>query len=243
MSVTEAERAVLRTALTEEIGEDSADILMRSTLPQGPDRLATKDDLDTLSTQVEGQFAVVEGEFAKVQGEFANLHAKVDGGFAKVDGEFAKMHAKVDGGFAKVQGEFANLHAKVDGGFAKMEGAMALLGASVAEKVAKESRRTMIALAVAVMTIWVTLLVAFVTLSVQRMREAGVDVFFNVLNVLSAPNYILEMHNQGFAPGDVQFYAASPLPVVSEHERACAARASAARADAGCRCGIIHVIH
>ena len=43
--------------------------------------------------------------------------------------------------------------------------------------------------------------------SVQRMREAGVDVFFNVLNVLSAPNYILEMHNQGFEPGDVQFYA------------------------------------
>ena len=43
--------------------------------------------------------------------------------------------------------------------------------------------------------------------SVQRMREAGVDVFFNVLNVLSAPNYILEMHSQGFEPGDVQFYA------------------------------------
>ena len=46
MSVTEAERAALRTALTEEIGEDPADILMRSTLPQGPDRLATKDDLN-----------------------------------------------------------------------------------------------------------------------------------------------------------------------------------------------------
>ena len=43
--------------------------------------------------------------------------------------------------------------------------------------------------------------------SVQRMREAGIDVFFNVLNVLSAPSYIVEMHNQGFAPGDVQFYA------------------------------------
>ena len=48
MSVTESERAALRTALTEEIGEDSADILMRSTLPQGPDRLATKDDLKLL---------------------------------------------------------------------------------------------------------------------------------------------------------------------------------------------------
>ena len=121
MSVTESERATLRTALTEEIGEDSADILMRSTLPQGPDRLATKDDLDTLSTQVEGEFA-------------------------------------------KVQGEFANLHAKVDGGFAKMQGAMSQLGANVAEQVARESRRTMIAIAVAVMTIWVTMLVAFVTL-------------------------------------------------------------------------------
>ena len=160
MSVTESERAALRTALTEEIGEDSADILMRSTLPQGPDRLATKDDLDTLSTQV-------EGEFAKVQGEFANLHAKVDGGFAKVEGQFAVVEgefAKVQGEFAKVQGEFANLHAKVDGGFAKMQGAMSQLGANVAEQVARESRRTMIAIAVAVMTIWVTMLVAFVTL-------------------------------------------------------------------------------
>ncbi len=43
--------------------------------------------------------------------------------------------------------------------------------------------------------------------SVQRMKAAGVDVFFNVLNVVSAPSYIVEMANQGFAPGDVQFYA------------------------------------
>ena len=43
--------------------------------------------------------------------------------------------------------------------------------------------------------------------SVQRLRDTGVDVFFNVLNILSAPGYILEMHNQGFKPGDVQFYA------------------------------------
>ncbi len=43
--------------------------------------------------------------------------------------------------------------------------------------------------------------------SVQRMRDNGVDVFFNVLNVVSAPGYILEMSNQGYEPGDVQFYA------------------------------------
>ena len=43
--------------------------------------------------------------------------------------------------------------------------------------------------------------------SVQRMRSAGIDVFFNVLNTLSAPFYIQEMVTQGFQPGDVQFYA------------------------------------
>ncbi|MCY4422968.1 MAG: hypothetical protein OXC06_07860 [Acidimicrobiaceae bacterium] len=43
--------------------------------------------------------------------------------------------------------------------------------------------------------------------SVQNLRNAGVDVFFNVLNTLSAPGYIQEMVNQGYQPGDVQFYA------------------------------------
>ena len=43
--------------------------------------------------------------------------------------------------------------------------------------------------------------------SAQRMKAAGVNVFFNNLNVISAPLYIIEMLNQGFGPGDVQFYA------------------------------------
>ena len=43
--------------------------------------------------------------------------------------------------------------------------------------------------------------------SAQQMRAAGVDVFFNTLNVISAPLYITEMLAQGYEPGDVQFYA------------------------------------
>ena len=43
--------------------------------------------------------------------------------------------------------------------------------------------------------------------SVTRLRSEGVDVFFNVLNTISAPVYIAEMDKQGFEPGDVQFYA------------------------------------
>ena len=41
----------------------------------------------------------------------------------------------------------------------------------------------------------------------QRMRASGVDVVFNVLNAISAPGLITEMINQGYEPGDVQFYA------------------------------------
>ena len=43
--------------------------------------------------------------------------------------------------------------------------------------------------------------------SVTNMINAGVDVFFNVLNVVSAPGYIAEMANQGVEQGDIQFYA------------------------------------
>ena len=43
--------------------------------------------------------------------------------------------------------------------------------------------------------------------TVSRMRSEGVDVVFNVLNVISAPQFLNEMLNQGFEPGDVQFYA------------------------------------
>ncbi len=41
----------------------------------------------------------------------------------------------------------------------------------------------------------------------QKMRASGVDVVFNVLNAVSAPGLITEMGEQGYEPGDVQFYA------------------------------------
>ncbi len=45
-----------------------------------------------------------------------------------------------------------------------------------------------------------------VDIAVERMLEEGVDVVFPGLNVVSLPVFISEMVNQGFAPGDVQFY-------------------------------------
>ncbi len=46
-----------------------------------------------------------------------------------------------------------------------------------------------------------------VTESVTNMLDAGVNGFFNVLNVVSAPGYIGEMASQGYQPGDVSFFA------------------------------------
>ena len=43
--------------------------------------------------------------------------------------------------------------------------------------------------------------------TVGRFRSEGVDVVFNVLNVISAPFFLTEMLAQGFEPGSVQFYA------------------------------------
>ncbi|MCY4663496.1 MAG: ABC transporter substrate-binding protein, partial [Acidimicrobiaceae bacterium] len=42
--------------------------------------------------------------------------------------------------------------------------------------------------------------------TVQRMLASGVDVVFNLLNAVSLPGFVTEMVNQGFEPGDVQFY-------------------------------------
>ncbi len=43
-------------------------------------------------------------------------------------------------------------------------------------------------------------------IAVEQMLEEDVDVIFPGLNVLSLPQFINEMVNQGFSPGDVQFY-------------------------------------
>ena len=43
--------------------------------------------------------------------------------------------------------------------------------------------------------------------TVGRFRSEGVDVVFNVFNVISAPFFLVEMLAQGYKPGDVQFYA------------------------------------
>ena len=45
--------------------------------------------------------------------------------------------------------------------------------------------------------------------SVGDLKDAGVDVLFPTLNILSLPGYVAEMVTQGYSPGDVQFYTSN----------------------------------
>ena len=42
--------------------------------------------------------------------------------------------------------------------------------------------------------------------TVRRMLDSGVDVVFNMLNAVSLPGFVTEMVNQGYEPGEVQFF-------------------------------------
>ena len=100
MAVTEAERAGLIQALITTIGEEPAQTLMNSILPEGRDQLATKADIERHEAMTAAGFALVEAEFVKINAKFDGKFADVDGQFTKVDGRFEK----VDGRFAELRG-------------------------------------------------------------------------------------------------------------------------------------------
>ena len=100
MAVTEAERAGLVQALITTIGEEPAQTLMNSILPEGRDQLATKADIERHETMTAAGFALVEAEFVKINAKFDGKFADVDGRFTGVDGRFEK----VDGHFAELRG-------------------------------------------------------------------------------------------------------------------------------------------
>ena len=84
MAAGEGERFELLNSLIEALGEDVAHRLMDSIPPIPWENLATKDDLNALSTsitakfdQVDAQFTAVAAEFTAVAAEFVSLRAEI----------------------------------------------------------------------------------------------------------------------------------------------------------------------
>ena len=113
MPMSEMKRQNVIEQLTETIGEEAAEALMESIPPFDWHQIATKDDLtralQALTTEVNGQFAMVAAEFVGVRGELA----KVEGYLAKEIAENSKEIAELSKEIAEQSKEIAKLDNKM----------------------------------------------------------------------------------------------------------------------------------
>ena len=104
MAEGEQERFELLNSLIEVHGEDVARKLMDSLPPFSWDQVATKDDLNALSTAITAKFDQVDAQFTAVAAEFVNLRgeiAKEVAGLSIKIGELDSKIGKLDSSFSK----------------------------------------------------------------------------------------------------------------------------------------------
>ena len=77
MAAGEGERFELLNSLIEALGEEVAHKLMDSLPPFSWDQVATKDDLNALSTSITAKFDQVDAQFKSVAAEFVNLRGEI----------------------------------------------------------------------------------------------------------------------------------------------------------------------
>ena len=111
MAAGEGERFELLNSLIEALGEDVARKLMDSLPPFSWDQVATKDDLNALSTAITAKFDQVDAQFTAVAAEFVSLRGEI----SKVEGNLSKEVA----GLSIKIGELESKIGKLDSSFSK----------------------------------------------------------------------------------------------------------------------------
>ncbi|MXW95643.1 MAG: hypothetical protein F4110_14655 [Acidimicrobiaceae bacterium] len=76
MSISEAERHTLVSGLTETLGTERTQILMKCILPDGWQHLATKQDVEVADARMRGEFGELRGEFGELRGYIDSALAK-----------------------------------------------------------------------------------------------------------------------------------------------------------------------
>ena len=97
MAAGEQERFELLNSLIEALGEDVARKLMDSLPPFSWDQVATKDDLNALSTALTAKFDQVDAEFVRLRGEIS----KVEGNLSKEIAGLSIKIGELDSSFSK----------------------------------------------------------------------------------------------------------------------------------------------
>ena len=125
MAAGEGERFELLNSLIEALGEDVAHKLMDSLPPFSWDQVATKDDLNALSTSITAKFDQVDAQFESVKAQFTAVAAE----FVSLRGEISK----VEGNLSK---EIAGLSIKIGA----VDGKIGALDSSVSKKITEQTR-------------------------------------------------------------------------------------------------------
>ena len=104
MAAGEQERFELLNSLIEALGEDVARKLMDSLPPFSWDQVATKDDLNALSTALTAKFDQVDAEFVRLRGEISKVEGNLSKEIAGLSREIGRLDSKIgelDSSFSK----------------------------------------------------------------------------------------------------------------------------------------------
>ncbi len=115
MAEGEQERFELLNSLIEVHGEDVARKLMDSLPPFSWDQVATKDDLNALSTAITAKFDQVDAQFTAVAAEFVNLRGEISKEVAGLSVKIGELDSKIS---TKI-GELDSKIGKLDSSFSK----------------------------------------------------------------------------------------------------------------------------
>ena len=115
MAEGEQERFELLNSLIEVHGEDVARKLMDSLPPFSWDQVATKDDLNALSTAITAKFDQVDAQFTAVAAEFVNLRGEISKEVAGLSVKIGELDSK----FSTKIGELDSKIGKLDSSFSK----------------------------------------------------------------------------------------------------------------------------
>ena len=113
MAAGEGQRFELLNSLIEALGEDVARKLMDSLPPFSWDQLATKDDLNALSTAITAKFDQVDAEFVRLRGEIS----KVEGNLSKKIAGLSREIGRLDSKFSTKIGELESKIGELDSNF------------------------------------------------------------------------------------------------------------------------------
>ena len=140
MAEGEQERFELLNSLIEALGEDAARNLMDSLPPVRWDQLATKDDLNALSTAMTAKFDQVDAEFTSVAAEFVRLRgeiSKVEGNLSKEIAGFAREIGQLDSKFSTKIGE---LDSKFTTKLGELDSKIGELNSNFSTKITEQTR-------------------------------------------------------------------------------------------------------